>query len=279
MSTMTSKSLRFLDYNNDDEARVVDEWLKNERHRSIRRDNDDEVQCLSSPVNKKAKVMQPDLNNEYICYLDEETKTLEDTHPQTDDGDDYWIRAHNPRRTGSYSKQQSDALEAEFERTKAKYTADQITMKTCLDLAVRFGVLTGKWIIFWSSSAGNPAPTWQKIRSAVFDNQLGISAKIHKRAEGNGLFVICIYCRDFRDVQDVHRVRKALDEVIDYKKSLYFKPCALTHMGINANNPYGIRTTLYSCGGEGDCSTLFVNAEKCNNQRDCPRCFPHCRNA
>ena len=100
MSTMTSKSLRFLDYNNDDEARVVDEWLKNERHRSIRRDNDDEVQCLSSPVNKKAKVMQPNTDNEYICYLDEETKTLEDSHPQTDDGDDYWIRAHNPRSTG-----------------------------------------------------------------------------------------------------------------------------------------------------------------------------------
>ena len=49
MSTMTSKSLRFLDYNNDDEARVVDEWLKNERHRStIRRDN--EMKYSASPA-------------------------------------------------------------------------------------------------------------------------------------------------------------------------------------------------------------------------------------
>jgi len=283
---MAAKS-HVLDYENDDDAREIDKWLTSLRkYRPPQRqqaDEDDEVQYLSSnpsKPNKRLRLPSSSSSENHICYLDESTKTLHDTHPQIRDEDGHWIWASNPNRRGYSFLNDVNGMERKFEVIKARHADDlkKISIDMVLDLAIHHEVLCGKWMLFRTSSGGNnPAITWTKIRNAVFNNELGCTAKIKKKAEANGLFVICVYCRDFRDKPDVLRVRRALRAAIDDEKALYFKPDALTYLGINAGNPYGMKTTIYTCGKDDpDCSTMFVNRKKCTHGQDCPRCFPRC---
>jgi len=103
---------------------------------------------------------------------------------------------------------------------------------------------------------------------------------------GNGgCYIVCIYCPDFTDKNDVLRVRQSLLRDIkigeNSLKPMNFKLDAFTHLNIYASSGGGgkkMRTTTYDCGGSKDldCTTLVTAHETCTNSTGCPRCFPHC---
>jgi hypothetical protein len=88
---------------------------------------------------------------------------------------------------------------------------------------------------------------WKLVAHAVAEGRLGISAKI--ATDGEGVRLICIYTADFSDRDDVARVLQeiaAMDLLPqDSKWGIYYKIDAYTHLGIESNNEYGLRASLY----------------------------------
>lgn len=98
--------------------------------------------------------------------------------------------------------------------------------------------------------------TWRLVCEGVVEDRLGSAAKVAvdssiKSTAQNGTSqrLICVYTKDFSDVEDVRRV---LDELIELGlapregSSIYYKCDAYTYLGIESDNPYKLRTSLYS---------------------------------
>jgi len=60
--------------------------------------------------------------------------------------------------------------------------------------------------------------------------------------------LICIYTKDFSDMQDVGRVVRKMRDLglIETRKAIYYKCDAYTYLGLNSQNEYEIKASLYS---------------------------------
>ena len=93
--------------------------------------------------------------------------------------------------------------------------------------------------------------TWRLVAEGVVDGRLGDTAKVATDTSGAGSErrLICVYTKDFSDKEDVHRV---LDELVHLGlcpaegNGIYYKCDAFTYLGIESENPYGIKASLYS---------------------------------
>lgn len=140
-----------------------------------------------------------------------------------------------------------------------------------LSTAQKTGCTTGKWLLF--VGIADVDCTWGRVAKGTAENELGVAAKVAANGaedkDGKGR-LICIYTRDFEDKPDIKRVLKKLKELgflrradneerlIYYKcGKWYFLQCvhrklilaiadALTHLGINSGNEYGIKASLFS---------------------------------
>lgn len=108
---------------------------------------------------------------------------------------------------------------------------------------------TSQWMLF-------PGPdtlvhTWRTVCDGTVRNRLGINSKVAVGDNQRGPErLICIYTKDFSDIEDVRRV---LEEIIDLgliqrnsPRGIYYKCDAWTYLGIESNNPYGLRASHYS---------------------------------
>ncbi|KAF2835660.1 DUF1917-domain-containing protein [Patellaria atrata CBS 101060] len=107
------------------------------------------------------------------------------------------------------------------------------------------------WMLF--PMAADVIRTWRAVSEAIINARLGPSAKIATIGPDRdpaGGRLICIYTKDFSDVDDVRRV---LNELVlmglvkaDAPRGIYYKADALTHLGIESGNDYGLQASLYS---------------------------------
>jgi hypothetical protein len=120
---------------------------------------------------------------------------------------------------------------------------------------------------------------WKIIAGATIAGDLGISAKVapHDKDEdpqSRRARLICIYTKDFSDIEDVVRVRRELKKLgmVETREKIYYKPSKLmsiclcdgagtkklvsgiltrrktdayTYLDIKAGNPYGIKPWIY----------------------------------
>ncbi|CAD0083325.1 unnamed protein product [Aureobasidium vineae] len=126
-----------------------------------------------------------------------------------------------------------------------------------LDIAVASGMTNGKWMLFPKPEDVNRV--WKLVAEAVVDGRLGDTAKIapadppdpsvQKKKQTSHL--ICVYTRDFSDLDDGRRV---LEELIELglaprnaaDGAIYYKADAYTYLNIDSSNPYGLKASLYS---------------------------------
>ena len=104
------------------------------------------------------------------------------------------------------------------------------------NLAERFNILTGMWLV--SLSSDKVDNLWERIVESTLAGTLGISAKVSTRDESEDLpstHVFCVYNADYRSMTEVSRVRDELWRLGVTERILY-KPEILTHRGI-----WGIR--------------------------------------
>lgn len=124
--------------------------------------------------------------------------------------------------------------------------------KEIFALARRTGVVSGKWMLFPSVREVDRA--WASVSGATVRGELGIVAKVATHdvvadRENKKPRLICVYTRDYEDREDVRRVLMGLMElglVRRDDKPIYYKCDAFTHLQLNAGNPYGLKTSLFS---------------------------------
>lgn len=149
-------------------------------------------------------------------------------------------------------------LEVEHAKSNAKSTAPLTrklnTMrkeleKKLLSIARKHGLTVGKWMFF-----GPPRQIddyWTTIAAATSRGELGVEAKVATGSSSSSGRdrIICVYTRDCEDKDDVRDVLEKLVElglVKEGKKPIYYKCDAWTHLDINANNPWGLKASMYS---------------------------------
>lgn len=126
-----------------------------------------------------------------------------------------------------------------------------------LDLAVASGVTNGKWMLFPKPEDVNRV--WKIVAEAVVDGRLGDTAKVAPAdppepfgaaQKQQASHLICVYTKDFSDLNDVRRV---LEELIELglapraaDGAIYYKTDAYTYLNIDSSNSYGLKASLYS---------------------------------
>ena len=127
-----------------------------------------------------------------------------------------WIRAYGP-----------DASEKYF--TVEKYNKGK-----------RNEILTGKWLIF--ASVPYFKEVWDVVKESTEEGLLGPSSKI-ANPDSHSSLVCCVYTKDYRDLEDVMRVRGKLFE-LGFKHSIVYKRDIDTLDGI-----YGSGASYYDNDG------------------------------
>jgi len=107
------------------------------------------------------------------------------------------------------------------------------------DVARRSGILVGKWLVYRGRSEIDDV--WRGIASHTFRGELGTSAKVSTELQGRDRRVICVYTRDYLDLDDVMSVREKLSGM-GFKDRLCYKPDIYTYFGI-----YYRTTPLSAC--------------------------------
>ena len=103
----------------------------------------------------------------------------------------------------------------------------------------------GKWLIFVGSH--NLSRIWSKIKIAVEEGKLGGLAKVPRhssRAQSPSSGVICVYTYDWKDAQDVKRIREELRKIGIIRKISY-KTDEDTDQGIYRTNKSGKISKYY----------------------------------
>lgn len=122
--------------------------------------------------------------------------------------------------------------------------------ESLLDLAKKFSVTNGKWMLF-------PTPKkvdeiWATVARGTLEGRLGSTAKVATDAgDGKPERLICVYTEDFSDVKDVRRVLKEMRRLglVSSEKGakwIYYKIDAYTYLGITSENDYKLKASKYS---------------------------------
>jgi len=203
---------------------------------------------------------------------------LSDTHPQAWSSGG-WVWVKNPQyANGSKARVDSkdDVALMSTEWNSLKKSNVKITHRHLIDLATKHNVLHGKWLL--NIKADCVQTDWPKVRNAIIEGKLGLVAKISDAPDKRG-HVVCIYCPNALDKDEVLRIRRAIrnDVGLERNSILRFKLDAVTNANIYAYNS-ALRTTSYDCGGKDDeeCSTLISHWEQCTMIEGCKRCYPCC---
>lgn len=119
-----------------------------------------------------------------------------------------------------------------------------------LALAKEHHFTSGKWMLFPYPDEVNRQ--WAIITEATVNRELGTAAKVAPD-EGKGERVprvICIYTKDFSDLDDVKRVLERLVELGLVKRTdprgIFYKADAFTELGITSGNDWGLKPSLYA---------------------------------
>jgi hypothetical protein len=92
---------------------------------------------------------------------------------------------------------------------------------------------------------------WRQVCEGVEANRLGIAAKVSTSCQvaGDPTRLVCVYTKDFTDVEDVKRVLHALVEMglvaADMPRGIAYKCDAYTYLNIYGKNEYGLPASVY----------------------------------
>lgn len=139
--------------------------------------------------------------------------------------------------------------------TKGRKLA-QLRRKAEADLyaaAKEKGCTSGKWMLFPMQDDVNRF--WSLVATSTAAGELGNAAKVATdHALGNVKpRLICIYTQDFSNMKDVRRVLKRLDDMglgnrkgpWGEERGIYYKADAFTHLGIESQNEWGLKASLF----------------------------------
>jgi len=131
--------------------------------------------------------------------------------------------------------------------TRKLYPARIKFKEDIINLSKDSGMLCGKWMLF--PYEDDATSVWKRVVAGVIEGKLGTAAKIATDDEGKGTRLICVYTRDFSDVEDVKRVVQQLQKMgllPTEGRSIYYKSDAYTYLNIYSENKYNLQASLYA---------------------------------
>jgi len=141
----------------------------------------------------------------------------------------------------------------------AAATAKKECTASILATAVALGQTAGKWMFFRPKAELDA--TWAAVARATAAGRLGCSCKTavaggdDERGGGDGdgpprrrkkSYLCCVYVKDFSDCAEVKRVLLALRYELEINIVCGFKPDFFTGIGIESNNRWGLKATIFS---------------------------------
>lgn len=109
-------------------------------------------------------------------------------------------------------------------------------------VAQKYHVSLGKWMLLYDSNKIDEK--WNVIAKAMFNGKLNASiAKVAPSGHPYG-HLICVYSYDYKDVNDVMKIRQELFD-LGFKDPLDYKADIYTFLGIYENNIFGISENIY----------------------------------
>ncbi|MGH9922077.1 MAG: putative phosphothreonine lyase domain-containing protein [Nitrososphaerales archaeon] len=120
-----------------------------------------------------------------------------------------------------------------------------VTEDTIDKLAKESGLLSGKWTIY--KPEGEINETWKIIASSTAKKELGTNAKVSTPLQigSSKTYVICVYTKNYFNLDDVNRVRKRLKE-FGFSQKLYYKPDIYTYLNIYSGTFPNMKASRYS---------------------------------
>jgi len=157
---------------------------------------------------------------------------------------DSWIYVLNPAGHSATKKSEKDSVG--LSKAWSSLCLSRNDAVSCTDLhalAVEYSVLGGKWMIFPDSASVDM--DWSKVAEGVTSGILGTLADVSTKNQDNDGHVICVFTKNYLDVDDVKRVREGLRS-LGFTKQLKYKPDAFTECGVFAKNKWRIPASCYS---------------------------------
>jgi hypothetical protein len=118
-----------------------------------------------------------------------------------------------------------------------------------LNTAKKFGVTSSKWMLF--PKLDDLPRVWRLVAEATAEGKLGPTSKVGTWSPEDaikGCTLICVYTKDFTDMEDVKRVMRALIElgIATRESKIYYKCDAYTYLGIKSANEFKLPASLWS---------------------------------
>ncbi|KAL8673546.1 MAG: hypothetical protein Q9168_002035 [Polycauliona sp. 1 TL-2023] len=206
---------------------------------------------------------------DFLKRLPPLTTTVSSQHPWIFIANPYATSRPTDRDQAGLSKVAEQLLDAfsqeknEIETSMAGKAKGSVTRKlTPLRKALETNLLTaakekrctsGKWMLFPYPEDVNRQ--WAIVAEATANRELGIAAKVAPDDNKGDRVprLICVYTKDFSDLDDVKRVLGRLVELGLVKKKggadnrgIYYKADVFTELGINSENEWGLKPSLYA---------------------------------
>jgi len=100
-------------------------------------------------------------------------------------------------------------------------------------LARESGMIEGKWLVYCSPDKVNDV--WRIVASSMIRGELGFCIKVSTARKVASDHVVCVYTKNFIDLEDIMRVRKKLRE-LGFTNRLFYKPDIYTRLNIYSNS-------------------------------------------
>ncbi|XP_063293734.1 UPF0696 protein C11orf68 homolog [Pelobates fuscus] len=132
---------------------------------------------------------------------------------------------------------------------KLQNTGWNINYECVRELALNFGVTSGKWLMHLETGF-KVDHAWRGIATAVVDGHLSV-AKVSP-FQPDTKHVICVYTQDFTDEESIMQT-DAVIRSSGIKCLLAYKPDIYTYLGIYRKNQWNICPTIYESRYDLEC--------------------------
>ncbi|KAL9000788.1 MAG: hypothetical protein Q9169_000542 [Polycauliona sp. 2 TL-2023] len=158
----------------------------------------------------------------------------------------------------AFSKEKSKIETAMAGKAKGSVTRKLTPLRKALEkdlltAAKEKRCTSGKWMLFPYPEDVNRQ--WAIVAEATVSRELGIAAKVAPDDNKGDRVprLICVYTKDFSDLDDVKRVLGRLVELglvkrkgVGDDRGIYYKADVFTELGINSENEWGLKASLYA---------------------------------
>lgn len=124
-----------------------------------------------------------------------------------------------------------------------KENKKQISFNDINNIAEKYNILSGKWLIYEKTS--NIDKLWANISINCVKGFLGPTVKVSPKCNYNDEHVICVFTKNYLDKENVYNIRDVLKKN-GINNKISYKPDIFTYFEIYKNNKWNIKSSIYT---------------------------------